>query len=343
MASFLESVRGLADEIIIADTGSSDKTIEIAKQFGCKVLNFEQKEGQWIDGAMNLALENASKDWVLILAPDERISEIDFKNVKILTESKEYAGYYLIQRQYNNDVGIARWISSKNDGYPESKVANGWYEVPALRLFINDKRIKSAGIPHDIVDDSVKAIGKTCLTNIPIHHYGELNRKGLGKAEKYIGFLTQFAEQPNNKEKFFTYYQIACEYLGKKDLTLAEEYLKKSIELNGEYFLSLFSLGSLYLKQAKLDEAEKLLLKASGIKQTSEVYNNLGIIYSEKKEINRAIKKFERAIELNKESADANFNLGLAHLKSGKENKARSYFERAIELNPEYKKRVSFN
>ena len=185
--NFLESIRDLVDEIIFVDTGSNDKTVEIANNFGCKVFNFEQKEGKWIEEARNLSISKASCEWILVLDSDERIASKDFGRIRGLMEkpeNKEYMGYYLIQRQYTNDIGVVGWKSSKGDSYKESMSANGWYENPILRIFRNDKRIKYEGKPHDLVDWSVKKIGKTCLTDIPIHHFGELNRNKTGKAAR---------------------------------------------------------------------------------------------------------------------------------------------------------------
>jgi len=61
----LSSIKDIVDEIIIIDTGSSDRTIEIAKSFGAQVHYF-----QWNNNfgeARNESLKYATKDWILIL------------------------------------------------------------------------------------------------------------------------------------------------------------------------------------------------------------------------------------------------------------------------------------
>ncbi len=346
LGEFLESSKELADEIIFVDTGSRDKTPEIARNFGCKVFNFQQKEGDWIEEARNFSLAQAEGDWIIVLDSDEKISKKDFKKLRELAETDEYVGYYLIQRQYTNQTGAAGWVSSKGDSYEESRVAAGWYENPILRLFKNDKRVKYKGKPHDLVDESVKSIGKICMTDLPMHHFGELKRDKTGKADRNLNFLQQELKEQIEKKDFdklfYTYYQIACEYVGKNQLEEAEENLKKSIEHNPDYAPSLRNLAGIYIKEKKLEEAEKILIKSLNIEPNADAENNLGIIFSERKELNRAVKKFEKALEMNEKSADYNFNLGIVYLKMGKENKARAYFEKAIELNPEYSKRIKF-
>jgi glycosyltransferase involved in cell wall biosynthesis len=71
----LESVDGLVDEIILVDTGSTDRTLEIAKEFGAKIFHFP-----WINdfaAARNESIKHATGDYLLILDADERLYEFD--------------------------------------------------------------------------------------------------------------------------------------------------------------------------------------------------------------------------------------------------------------------------
>ena len=69
----LESVRGLFDEIIIVDTGSTDHTKEIAAAFGAKVFEFT-----WVDSfaaARNECLRHATGNWIFWMDADDRLDE----------------------------------------------------------------------------------------------------------------------------------------------------------------------------------------------------------------------------------------------------------------------------
>jgi hypothetical protein len=69
----LDSVRGLADEIVVVDTGSTDKTKKIAERLGARVFDFT-----WVDSfaaARNAALHHATGDWIFWLDADDRIDE----------------------------------------------------------------------------------------------------------------------------------------------------------------------------------------------------------------------------------------------------------------------------
>ena len=67
----LDSAKEIADEIIIVDTGSTDKTKEIAKSFGAKIVDFKWNED--FSEARNESLKHATKEWILVLDADEEI------------------------------------------------------------------------------------------------------------------------------------------------------------------------------------------------------------------------------------------------------------------------------
>ena len=136
----------------------------------------------------------------------------------------------------------------------------------------------------------------------------------------------------------------------------AIEYLEKAIEIN-EAYVYLYNLASQYLAINNLEDAEKYFKKA--ILKSAEydekynyqnpqqynsynpsIYLNLGVIYTEKQEYNKAIRFFEKSIKLNPGFANAYFNLGIVYRLTGKLNKVEQLFEKAIELNPIFREKV---
>ena len=85
---WLECTKKIADEVIVVDTGSTDKTVEVATKAGAKVFHFV-----WIDdfaAAKNYAIEQCSGDWILMLDADEYIKPEDYGQVrKIIDEYDE--------------------------------------------------------------------------------------------------------------------------------------------------------------------------------------------------------------------------------------------------------------
>lgn len=73
LARCLLSVKGIADEMVIADTGSTDDTTKIAREFGARISNFD-----WVDdfaAARNFAIHQTTGDWILVLDADEWVGE----------------------------------------------------------------------------------------------------------------------------------------------------------------------------------------------------------------------------------------------------------------------------
>ncbi|MGH9469974.1 MAG: glycosyltransferase family 2 protein, partial [Terriglobia bacterium] len=87
----LESVRGLADEIVIADTGSTDSTPEIARRHGAKILSIPWEQD--FAKARNRSLAAVESDWVLVLDADEMLDPKSVESVRRLLAHSEVAGY----------------------------------------------------------------------------------------------------------------------------------------------------------------------------------------------------------------------------------------------------------
>lgn len=337
----LNSVKNLVNEIIILDTGSIDKTKEIAREFTGKLFDFKWNNN--FSDARNFSISQASKEWILILDADEIISEKDHREIKNIIKESKTDAFVLKCRNYTHNFGVVGWAPSNND-YKESSCAPGFWILSTIRLFKNKKDFFFEGAIHETIYNSIKrAGGKILDTDIVIHHFGELDKQKLSdKKNIYTGLLKKRLENQEftEKPKDYIYYELAGELIKINNIKEAITCLEAAININKklEYLLQ---LGGLYILENKLDEAERILKKAALLDPVnSSIYNNLGIVYSEKGEYNKAIRKFEKAIELNPKSADAFFNLGIVYRKKGKISKMKYFFEKAIELNPRYLEKI---
>ncbi len=86
-----------ADEVVVVDTGSTDKTISIAKKFGAKV--FEYTSGKNFSDWRNFALKKASYEWVLYVDADERVTPELKKEIQETISQDETSSVYAIPRQ----------------------------------------------------------------------------------------------------------------------------------------------------------------------------------------------------------------------------------------------------
>ncbi len=88
IADCIKSAQGIADEIIICDMFSEDRTVEIAKEFGATVI-FHEKVG-FVEPARYFAISKASRKWVLVLDADERLTEKLANKLLELTITDKY-------------------------------------------------------------------------------------------------------------------------------------------------------------------------------------------------------------------------------------------------------------
>src|SRR5258708_36451591 len=127
----LKSVRW-ADEIVLVDSGSTDRTCEIAREYGARVI-VEAWRGY--TGQKNYALELCTKDWVLSLDADEEVSpELADEIRGLLTDPGSLDGYSMPRK----NLFLGRWMRH-----------GGFYPDPKLRLFRHGMAYSTGRDPHD--------------------------------------------------------------------------------------------------------------------------------------------------------------------------------------------------
>jgi glycosyltransferase involved in cell wall biosynthesis len=110
----LESVKW-ADEVVVVDMYSEDKTKEIAKKMGAKVFN--HKYTFYVEPARNFAISKTSGDWILILDADEEISPFLAKTLEELAENPQGMTFFRLPRKnliFNKWIKNSRWWPDYN-------------------------------------------------------------------------------------------------------------------------------------------------------------------------------------------------------------------------------------
>lgn len=127
----------------------------------------------------------------------------------------------------------------------------------------------------------------------------------------------------------------ALEAIKRNDAKSAITWLNQIVSADAKDFEAWTELGTLYFKQEKLGDAEKAYLRALTERPTSLLtLLNLGKLRISQKNFESAIESLSKAVEVEPQSADANFFLGEAYLQIKKGSKAVGYFTEAIRLDP---------
>ncbi len=165
---------GWADEVVVVDDDSSDKTIEVAKGCGARVLSRKMD----IEGRhRNFAYSNAKNSWVLSLDADERVTpELAEEIKKTVQSANGYAAFSIPIRTY---IG-KRWVSGA-----------GYYPAPKVRLFLKDKfKYEEASVHPRILLDGKCGGLKGDILHYSCRNFGEflgkMNRETMLEAEKWM-------------------------------------------------------------------------------------------------------------------------------------------------------------
>jgi len=311
IANCLNSVKGIVDEIIIVDTGSTDKTKEIAegicKKFASEGRFLELKifDFKWnndFSAARNESLRHATKDWILVLDADEVIAKDDLEKIKSAIENAdELVGFSFEQRSYINDFFEG---AVKNDSELEI-VRDCRFYIPhyLVRLFKNNTGLYFKHKVHELVEDSIKEKGLNYRkSGVVLHHFGSLKDAGLisRKTEQYSKIiLRQMEEEPENARYN---YQAARMYLGKGDFTNALKYFEKTAKLSPNYKL---------------------------------VFSEIAKIYLQMGEKNRAIEYFKKSMKCNPDNPSPANNLAVVYMSMGKFELAKKILEEQLKLHPD--------
>jgi glycosyltransferase involved in cell wall biosynthesis len=172
----LDSVRALAPEIVIADTGSTDGTVEIARQYGARIfpVTFDRVD---FAAARNQTLAQASGRWILMFDADEALDPASVPLMETLIAGNENAGYYFARRNRASD-------------------AEGFTTDYAVRLFPNRPDYRYRGRVHETVDAAILAGGGRLLTSgIAIDHNFISSREARRRKNlRYIEILKEEIE-----------------------------------------------------------------------------------------------------------------------------------------------------
>lgn len=174
----LESVKGLAWEIIIVDGGSTDKTLEIAKSFGAKIIQTNNPPVFHIN--KNKAIDASSGDWILQLDADEIVTkELSAEIKKVISSKSDINGY---------------WIPRKNFFLGRFLTKGGQYPDYTLRLY----RRGSGRLPaKDVHEQAIIAGEVDYLKNDLLHMRDKNFSIYMNRFNRYTDLL---ASQLKDKE-----------------------------------------------------------------------------------------------------------------------------------------------
>ncbi|MBZ0198628.1 MAG: glycosyltransferase [Ignavibacteriaceae bacterium] len=284
----LESVKGVVDEIVIVDTGSTDNTKKIAAEFGAKVFDFN-----WVNdfsAARNFSLQNSTGNWILYLDADERLHQNSKQRIKKLAGGSRKKAYSCIVNSIDN-------------------VKNRPSKMDYIRFFPRHPGVKFEGAAHEqIIPSLIKTSHQIIRTEIEIIHLGyNISADELKlKAGRNLSLLLN---DYKIKKHSYSAFQIAQSYSLMSDEENAVKYFKIALDdakLLSAYKAVAFRYLAAYESQKMkwneaFDLAQKSLL-ADAMQPLT--YLVLSQIYQGVKDFNNAELNCRKALDINAKIAN---------------------------------------
>ena len=297
----LNSIKGVVDEIIIVDTGSTDDTMTIAKNFGAKVYHHPWNDS--FSEARNHCLNHASGDWILQIDADEELEQADIPKLRLAISDHRY-----------NGIIIAI----------QSIIKDGLHTFYHPRIFRRGK-----GFYKDIIHEQTIIEGERLPTEIRLYHHG-YNLDGKKMRIKWQRTTHLLKKQiAHNKHDGFAWFNLIRNYR-------IQDLFQDGIDA-GEEALKIMSPVS-FLNHDKTDINLHHYVMIIYETANCHLYNEN---YSKAKELcHFALSKLAE-LKIEPENIDLIFTLACIYLKEGDYRKAIDYFERFLSLREWYLKNIN--
>jgi len=185
----LVSIRDWVDEIVVVDTGSTDRTVEIAQSYGAKVFHHAW-EGDF-SKARNVSLSHAGSEWLFIVDADERMAADDVPQLRrVLDDPQVQLVSINVYNIYSDSVSAVTFL-------------------PSIRLFRRSLGLRYEGIVHNVLvyPDSMPV----ARVGVRLEHLGYgLSKEKMAKklARSRILLEQQLRDNPDNAFALFNYAQL---------------------------------------------------------------------------------------------------------------------------------------
>lgn len=327
----IESVRDLADEVIVVDTGSVDRTPYLARRCGARVHYI-----QWCDDfseARNRALSMATSSWILVLDADEELAPLDREAFRELIGEHPRSAFSMRQRTYTHSSSAYGLIPARGCG---SAGAESCFVSDQVRIFPNDKRLRYRGRVHESVERSLQGAGIPVVeTGHIIHHYGRLgpSNRLIRKCASYLASSDGGVEVGPNDTRYI--YELAAILFEAGEFAEALAHAERGLALEPDNWEFLNLQGMAHLASGNLEDAEKCLgLAIERNASIPDLYNNIGVVLMERKQPRRALRFLERGMELCGGNAQMSANAASACLALGILDRALVHISDSLESDP---------
>ncbi len=307
----LESIKGKFDEIVLVDTGSTDRTVDIAKEYCCKVF---YREWNGFADARNYAVEKATGDWIWFFDADMELEEKEYERFKrivhLVDKNKDINGIRVIYKNIDKHGKIVslsstvhiqrkipelKWVGKIHERLINEK---GYVVTPPYAVYVNHHGYSDPNVMKDklkrnldLLEEELKNIDKDKEPDeylIKLFYLAQtysassgIIRENIEKAIYFCEEFIKFKEEKNalTDDSLFSkhiYVYLLNGYINKKMFDKAKEYLKKAFNLDKSYPDFHYINAVLKEKEGKKEESANSFIEF--VKIVDKTYTKKGEI-----------------------------------------------------------------
>ncbi len=289
---WLENMKKIADEMIVVDTGSCDKTVFLAQQAGAKVYFY-----QWQDdfaGAKNFAMEQALGDWIIFLDADERFSTASIENVRRV----------IMREHLHVETVDAIMCSIINIDVDQNNIELGRFLN--VRLFRNSPELGYRGKIHEELRHKKRAVRLLIEQTLEIYHTGYSTKRVQAKIKRNLKLLQADIREHGESEKHYRYLSDCYHALGAhaQAVKYAKLHLKsnvRSIGSESDIYRNLIN-SMIFLKQNEKDIEVYIKEAISKFSDIPDFYAYYAASFFRAKDFSQAKQYFFKALAIYKAS-----------------------------------------
>jgi len=343
LANCLASAAPFSDEIVVVDTGSTDRTPDIARSFGARLI---RKSWMNYSDARSTYIEAARCRWILVLDADEAIAPRDHGAVVRLARSRTPIGYRLTVRNYTDEHDLMwRWFPNDRRYLKEERFSqcSGWMKTRALRLFRNlpAVRYQEGPTPHPTPLESLKqhrGLIEDC-DDVTIHHFqylkGGARFVAAKQRERLKGERAHLKRFPGQT---YPYLNVARTLFAEGRDAEALRHLNRALKHDPEFHDAWQLHGMIDFENGRYRSAERALRRAIAIDPgSSDAWALLGMVLVDAGEPVAAREALQTAIGLHPGHLLAHNSLGVLYEDLGHQTRARRQFRTAMRLHPGFR------
>jgi glycosyltransferase involved in cell wall biosynthesis len=364
----LTSVKPYVDEIVLVDTGSTDRTVEIAQAHGVKLFHFP-----WINdfsAARNVSLEHATGDWLFWMDADDTLPEECGRRL-----------HELVMLAEDKVTGFLMQVH-----IPPAQGEHGFTIVDHVKLFRNRPQHRFEGRIHEQILEAIYRQGGSIeRSNLYVVHSGyDYSPEGqqrkrerdltileldladrpthpfvwfnigmtafhLKESEKAISALEQCLafSKPHESIVRKVYAMLAGAHLEQRDMASARTRIDQGLALFPNDPELLFRAGIIYRELGNLPVAERNYLRLLNSRESGHIdsldvsmttykaHHNLALIYQDMNQVKEAEEQWQAALAHSPDFAPSLLGLGELCLKLCRFDEARTVLERLSKVAPE--------